>query len=86
MGSTLLEQTRALHEENERLERLVARDLQQEVKTHRDRLYQSHRVRTACDQVLSNSHRLVSHKSQGRSHSARLSGTCSRRHGRCREG
>lgn len=44
MGS-LLEQTRSAHEDMENLERLCVKDFQQETKTHRERLAQSHRVR-----------------------------------------
>ncbi|KAL6988423.1 hypothetical protein U1Q18_014173 [Sarracenia purpurea var. burkii] len=44
MSSTLLEVTRAAHEEVERLERLIVKDLQTEPATSKDRLYQSHHV------------------------------------------
>ncbi|KAK6135201.1 hypothetical protein DH2020_031046 [Rehmannia glutinosa] len=44
MSSTLLEVTRASHEEVERLERLVVKDLQNEPLTNKDRLFQSHRI------------------------------------------
>eukprot|EP00850_Spirogloea_muscicola_P008355 SM000044S16002 [mRNA] locus=s44:547480:551288:+ [translate_table: standard] len=59
MSSTLLEQTRAAHEEVERLERLVVKDLQQEAKSHRERLYQGHRVRRMVQDIVSASQRLV---------------------------
>ncbi|KAG6752707.1 hypothetical protein POTOM_042743 [Populus tomentosa] len=44
MSSTLLEVTRASHEEVERLERLIVKDLQNEPANNKDRLFQSHRV------------------------------------------
>ena len=44
MTSTLMERTRALHEEVERYERLVAKDFHTESKSHRSRLSQNHRV------------------------------------------
>eukprot|EP00270_Netrium_digitus_P016460 TRINITY_DN590_c0_g2_i1.p1 TRINITY_DN590_c0_g2~~TRINITY_DN590_c0_g2_i1.p1 ORF type:complete len:522 (+),score=201.36 TRINITY_DN590_c0_g2_i1:63-1628(+) len=60
MSASFLEQTRALHEENERLERLVVLDLQQEsVKGHRERLFQNHRVRNCVDSICTNSARLA---------------------------
>ncbi|KAL1532018.1 splicing factor SF3a60 [Salvia divinorum] len=59
MSSTLLEVTRASHEEVERLERLVVKDLQTEPPTNKDRLYQSHRVRNMIEQIMDTSHKLV---------------------------
>ncbi|KAJ0493669.1 hypothetical protein HanIR_Chr12g0588741 [Helianthus annuus] len=46
MPSTLLELTRAAHEDEdvERLERLIVKDLQNELASNKDRLAQSHRV------------------------------------------
>lgn len=44
MTSTLLERTRALHEEIERCERLVAKDFHKAAKSHASRLSQNHRV------------------------------------------
>ncbi|XP_057798707.1 splicing factor SF3a60 homolog [Salvia miltiorrhiza] len=58
MSSTLLEVTRASHEEVERLERLVVKDLQTEPPTNKDRLYQSHRVRNMIEQIMDTSHKL----------------------------
>ena len=60
MASTLLEQSRVTHEEIERLERLIAKDLQQETRSHREKLYQSHRVKNRVDAIIDNSVRLVS--------------------------
>ena len=60
MASTLLEQSRVTHEEIEWLERLIAKDLQQETRSHREKLYQSHRVKNRVDSILDNSVRLVS--------------------------
>ncbi|XP_075502283.1 splicing factor SF3a60 homolog [Primulina tabacum] len=59
MSSTLLEVTRASHEEVERLERLIVKDLQTEPPTTKDRLYQSHRVRNMIEQIASTTHKLI---------------------------
>ncbi|TVU35501.1 hypothetical protein EJB05_17394 [Eragrostis curvula] len=59
MASTVLEATRAAHEDLERLERLAVRELQREPANARDRLYQSHRVRHMLDLVISTSDKLV---------------------------
>ncbi|KAK6925991.1 Splicing factor SF3a60 /Prp9 subunit, C-terminal [Dillenia turbinata] len=59
MSSTLLEVTRAAHEEVERLERLIVKDLQNEPATNRDRLFQSHRVRIMIDSITSTTEKLV---------------------------
>ncbi|CAA2998736.1 splicing factor SF3a60 homolog [Olea europaea subsp. europaea] len=59
MSSTLLEVTRASHEEVERLERLIVKDLQNEPPTNKDRLYQSHRVRNMIEQITSTTNKLI---------------------------
>ncbi|KAG8381154.1 hypothetical protein BUALT_Bualt06G0092900 [Buddleja alternifolia] len=59
MSSTLLEVTRASHEEVERLERLIVKDLQAEPPSNKDRLYQSHRVRNMIEQITSTTHKLI---------------------------
>ncbi|KAM7504862.1 hypothetical protein LguiB_003766 [Lonicera macranthoides] len=59
MSSTLLELTRSAHEEVERLERLVVKDLQNDPTSNKDRLFQSHRVRNMIDQISSTTHKLV---------------------------
>ncbi|GER46705.1 splicing factor 3a [Striga asiatica] len=59
MASTLLEVTRASHEEVERLERLIVKDLQAEPQTQKDRLHQSHRVRNTIEQITSTTHKLI---------------------------
>ena len=59
MASTVLEATRAAHEDLERLERLAVRELQREPANPRDRLFQSHRVRHMLDLVVSTSGKLV---------------------------
>lgn len=51
MASTFLEQTRSLHEDLERLERIIVKDYQQEAKGHKDKLLQSHRVRKRMDEM-----------------------------------
>ncbi|KAF3334980.1 Splicing factor 3A subunit 3 [Carex littledalei] len=59
MSSTLLEVTRGAHEDVERLERLIAREMQREPENGRDRLYQSHRVRHMIDLIIDTSGKLV---------------------------
>lgn len=59
MSSTLLELTRAAHEDTERFERLIVKDLQNEPASSKDRLSQSHRVRHMIDQITSTTHKLV---------------------------
>lgn len=59
MSSTLLELTRASHEDVERFERLIVKDLQNEPASNKDRLSQSHRVRHMIDQITSTTHKLV---------------------------
>lgn len=59
MSSTLLELTRAAHEETEKLERLIVKDLQNVPASNKDRLSQSHRVRHMIDQITSTTHKLV---------------------------
>lgn len=59
MSSTLLEVTRATHEDVERLERLIVKDLQNEPPTAKDQLYQSHRVRNMIEQITQATHKLV---------------------------
>ncbi|XP_059629057.1 splicing factor SF3a60 homolog [Cornus florida] len=59
MSSTLLEVTRGGHEEVERLERLIVKDLQNEPATSKDRLFQSHRVRKMIHQITSTTHKVI---------------------------
>ncbi|KAG2399696.1 Splicing factor SF3a60-like protein [Vigna angularis] len=59
MSSTVLEVTRAAHEEVERLERLIVKELQNEPGTNKERLYQSHRVRNMIDTITSTTEKLV---------------------------
>ncbi|XP_020597573.1 splicing factor SF3a60 homolog isoform X2 [Phalaenopsis equestris] len=59
MSSTLLEVTRSAHEDVERLERLIVKELQREPASNRDHLLQSHRVRNMIDTIISTSHKLV---------------------------
>lgn len=59
MSSTLLEVTRAGHEEIERLERLIVKDLQNEPASSKDRLFQSHRVRNMIDTITATTEKLV---------------------------
>ncbi|PPS12959.1 hypothetical protein GOBAR_AA07680 [Gossypium barbadense] len=59
MSSTLLEVTRAAHEDVEQLERLIVKDLQNDPPTAKDRLYQSHRVRNNIDTIISTTEKLI---------------------------
>ncbi|KMZ59769.1 Splicing factor 3A subunit 3, putative, expressed [Zostera marina] len=59
MSSTLLEVTRAAHEEVERMERLVVQDLQREPVSGRERLFQNHRVRNMIETVVTTTEKLV---------------------------
>ena len=59
MSSTLLELTRSAHEEVERLERLIVKDLQTEPPSSRDQLFQSHRVRNMIDTITATTEKLV---------------------------
>lgn len=59
MANTFIEQIRALHEDAERLERLIVKDYAQEdVKGHRAKLMQAHRVRARLDRIQEVSARL----------------------------
>ena len=49
----------ALHEDCERLERLIVNDFKQDVKGHREKLAQGHRVRKMLDQLQTQSQKLV---------------------------
>ncbi|WOH13325.1 hypothetical protein DCAR_0832834 [Daucus carota subsp. sativus] len=59
MSATLLEVTRAYHEEVERLERTIVEDLQNDPPCNRDRLHQSHRVRSMIDQISATTYKLI---------------------------
>lgn len=59
MSGTLLEQTRADHEEVERLERLVVKEFQREAKSHKEQLQQNHRVRIMIDSIITDTRRLI---------------------------
>lgn len=60
MASTLLEQTRQYHEDMERLERLIVKEFENEPKTHKEKLMQSHRVRLMLDLMQERARKLVS--------------------------
>lgn len=57
--ATLLEQTRAAHEEMERLERLIVSELSRDARSHRERLAQGHRVRAMVDRICDRAAKLV---------------------------
>ncbi|EFJ51494.1 splicing factor 3a, subunit 3 [Volvox carteri f. nagariensis] len=59
MAETLLEQTRSLHEDVERFERIIVKDLKQETKSHKDKIMQSHRVRKRLDQIQDAARKLL---------------------------
>ncbi|MCL7022049.1 hypothetical protein MKW94_014125 [Papaver nudicaule] len=59
MSATLLEVTRSKHEEVERLERLIVKDLQNEPASSHARLCQNHRVRRIIAAITSSTKKLV---------------------------
>jgi splicing factor 3A subunit 3 len=59
MSATLLEQTRAAHEEVERLEKCVVQELQRDTKSHKERLHQNHRVNNMLLASLASTTKLV---------------------------
>jgi hypothetical protein len=59
MASTLLEQTRQLHEDMERAERLVVKDLKRTMSKYRDKLQQDHRTKRFVDSIQENARKLV---------------------------
>mmetsp|Transcript_6383 Transcript_6383/g.18382 ORF Transcript_6383/g.18382 Transcript_6383/m.18382 type:complete len:504 (+) Transcript_6383:259-1770(+) len=59
MATTLLEQTRGLQEDNERLVAAIVRDYQKDVKSHKEKLAQNHRVKKALDSLQLQSERLL---------------------------
>jgi splicing factor 3A subunit 3 len=59
MASTLLEQARQLHEDIERMERLVAKDLKRSMTRYKDRLQQDHRTEHFIDDIQEKSRKLV---------------------------
>lgn len=60
MANTILEQTRQLHDDVERAERLVAKDLKRTMTKYKDKLQQDHRTKLLVDEVQEKSRRLVS--------------------------
>eukprot|EP00892_Ulva_mutabilis_P000046 jgi/Ulvmu1/10041/UM059_0091.1 len=59
MANTLLEQTRQLHEDVERAERLVAKDLKRTMTKYKDKLQQDHRTKLFVDEVQEKARRLI---------------------------
>lgn len=59
MAHTLLEETRQSHEDIERLERLIVKELKRDSKTHKERLLQNHAVRQMLETIQSRSSKLV---------------------------
>jgi splicing factor 3A subunit 3 len=57
--ATLLETTRQLHEDVERLERLVCDEFNREARTHQQKLLQAHRVRQLLDSLQARAAKLV---------------------------
>jgi hypothetical protein len=49
----------AVHEDIERLERVIVKDFKQDVRTHKEKLMQSHRVRLRLGQIQESSQKLV---------------------------
>ena len=50
----------ALHEDLERLERMIVKDFKQEAKMHKEKLHQNHRVRKRLDIMQETARKLVS--------------------------
>ncbi|KAI3914650.1 hypothetical protein MKW92_006723 [Papaver armeniacum] len=59
MSSTLLEVTRTKHEEVERFERLIVKDLQNKPSSNRERFFQNHRVRNMIEAINSSTEKLI---------------------------
>ena len=59
MASTLLEQARQHHEDIERAERLVSKDLKRSMTRYKDRLQQDHRVHRFISDIQERSRKLV---------------------------
>jgi hypothetical protein len=49
----------ALHEDLERLERVIVKDYKQDARTHKEKLMQNHRVRKRLDQMQETARKLV---------------------------
>ncbi|KAJ0235244.1 Splicing factor SF3a60 [Hirschfeldia incana] len=78
MASTLFEQIRSNHEEIERMERLVVKDLQTEPSTSKERLVQGHRVRNMIQSIMRTIEKLVSSRSSSLFFSISLFALCFR--------
>jgi len=50
-----------LHEDLERLERVIVKDYKQDAKTHKEKLMQNHRVRKRIDEMQITANKLVRH-------------------------
>lgn len=50
-----------LHEDLERLERVIVKDYKQDAKTHKEKLMQNHRVRKRIDEMQIIANKLVRH-------------------------
>lgn len=48
-----------LHEDLERLERIIVKDLKRDVKSHKEKMMQSHRVRRRLDSMQESARKLV---------------------------
>ncbi|KAI3854679.1 hypothetical protein MKX03_005275 [Papaver bracteatum] len=59
MSSTLLEVTRTKHEEVERLERLIVKDLQNKPSSNCERFFQNHRVRNMIEAINYSTKKLI---------------------------
>jgi len=59
MTTSLLDRTRGLHEDLESLERMIVREFKNDVKTHRENIDQSSRVRGMLDKMQSTAQELV---------------------------
>lgn len=59
MSNTILEQTRSLHEDIERFERLIVKDLKRETVSHQEKLFQSHRIRKMLESTETHAAKLI---------------------------
>ena len=73
----------AAHEECERLERIIVKDFDQDLKGHREKLAQGHRVRKRLDELQALSTKLVRGTAALRSCQAAISSTCTPSTFRC---
>lgn len=52
----------ALHEDIERMERVIVKDLKRDMKNHKEKVLQSHRVKRRLDTIQAAASKLVGHQ------------------------